>query len=321
VPTAESYEDYLQGLFFLNKRTYDDENKSVMFFEQSVQKDPGFAPAYAALSYAYLALSIFSPERFFPLAASAAKRALELDDDLAEAHAALGAEKADFEFDWQGADRELKRAIELNPNSAVAHFFFAGSYLSPLGNSEQAVTEMKKALELDPLSPIFNSYLGLDYFYARQYEKALIQYKKTIELYPDFHITHYWLAWLYSQRGQYPDAITEITKARLLEGGERAKWAAANKIVLTNAYAANGPRGFWHQIQKANETTGRNFGEFDIPQVYARLGEKDLALEWLGRNYEARTPFTTYMNIDPAYDSIRSDPRFESLAKRIGLAH
>ena len=226
-PNTESYENYLQGLFFLNKRTYDDENKSVEFFEQSTEKDPGFAPAYAGLANAYLALSIFSPERFFPKAASAATRALELDDDLAEAHAALGAEKADFEFDWQGADRELRRAIELNPNSALAHFFLSSYYLNPLGNSEQAIAEMKKALELDPLSPIFNAYLGLDYFYARQYDQALFQYNKTVAVYPDFHITHYWLAWLYSQRGQYPDAITEITKARLLEGGERAKWAAA----------------------------------------------------------------------------------------------
>jgi TolB-like protein/Flp pilus assembly protein TadD len=320
VPNTESYEAHLQGLYFLNKRTYDDENKSVEFFEQSTQKDPGFAPAYAELANAYLALSIFSPEHFFPLAASAATRALELDDDLAEAHAALGAEKADFEFDWQGADKEIRRAIELNPNSALAHSFFSNYYLSPRGKSEQAIAEMKKALELDPLSPIFNSYLGLDYFYARQYDQALIQYKKTVALYPDFHITHYWLAWLYSQREQYPDAITEITKARLLEGGKRAKWAAADKIALTNAYAAKGPTGFWQQIQKANEKTGRNFGEFDIPQVYARLGEKDLVLEWLGRNYAVRTPFTTYMNVDPAYDSIRSDPRFENLARRIGLA-
>jgi len=320
VPNTESYEAYLQGLYFLNKRTYDDENKSVVFFEQSNQKDPGFAPAYAELANAYLALSIFSPEHFFPLAASAAMRALELDDDLAEAHAALGAEKADFEFDWQGADKEIRRAIELNPNSALAHSFFSNYYLSPRGKSEQAIAEMKKALELDPLSPIFNSYLGLDYFYARQYDQALIQYKKTVALYPDFHITHYWLAWLYSQREQYPDAITEITKARLLEGGERAKRSAAGKIALTNAYAAKGPTGFWQQIQKANEKTGRNFGEFDIPQVYARLGEKDLVLEWLGRNYAVRTPFTTYMNVDPAYDSIRSDPRFENLARRIGLA-
>jgi hypothetical protein len=90
---------------------------------------------------------------------------------------------------------------------------------------------------------------------------------------------------------------------------------------LTDAYAANGPKGFWQQIQNANEKTGRNFGEFDIPQVYARLGEKDLALEWLGRNYESRTNFTTYMNVDPAYDSMRSNPRFENLARRIGLAN
>ena len=93
----------------------------------------------------------------------------------------------------------------------------------------------------------------------------------------------------------------------------------ADRIALTNAYAAKGPTGFWQQIRKANEKTGRNFGEFDIPQVYARLGNKDLVLEWLGRNCEARTPFTTYMNVDPAYDSIRSDPRFENLARRIGL--
>jgi TolB-like protein/DNA-binding winged helix-turn-helix (wHTH) protein/tetratricopeptide (TPR) repeat protein len=319
VPNTEAYESYLQGLFFLNKRTYEDENKSVEYFERSSEKDPGFAPAYAGLANAYLALSIFSPEHFFPLAAAAATRALELDDNLAEAHAVLGAEKADFEFDWQGADRELSHAISLNPNSALSHFIRSSYYLNPRGKSEESVAEMKKALELDPLSPIYNAYLGLNYFYARQYDKALSQYTKTVVLFPEFHITHYWLAWLYSQRGQYLEAITEITKARLLEGGPRAKMAAADKLALTNAYAAKGPMGFWRQIQKANEKTGRNFGEFDIPQVNARLGEKDLAIEWLGKNCEARTPFTTYMNIDPAYDSLRSDPRFASLARRIGL--
>jgi len=318
---AESYEDYLQALSFLNKRTYDDENKSVELFEKSAQEDPGFAPAYAGLANAYLALSVFSPEHFLPKASSAATRALELDNELADAHAALGAEKADFEFDWQEADKEFERAIALNPNSALAHFFFSSSYLNPMGDSEQALAEMKKALEVDPRSPIYTAYVGLDYFYARQYDKALEQYKKAVELYPDFHITHYWLAWLYSQRGQYPEAIAEITTARLLEGGDRAKWASANKVALTNAFAAKGPTGFWEEIQKANEKTGRNIGEFDIPQVYARLGKRDLALEWLGRNYEARTPFTTYMRVDPAYDSIRSDPRFESLVKQIGLAH
>jgi TolB-like protein/DNA-binding winged helix-turn-helix (wHTH) protein/Tfp pilus assembly protein PilF len=318
---AEAYEDYLQALFFLNKRTHDDENKSVELFEKSTQKDPGFAPAYAGLANAYLSLSIFSPGYFFPKASAAATRALELDNELADAHAALGAEKADFEFDWQEADKEFERAIALNPNSASAHFLFSAYYLTPMGDSERALAEMKKALELDPRSPLYTGYVGLEYFYARQYDKALEQYQKSAELYPDFYITHYWLAWLYSQRGQYPDAIAEITSARLLEGGDRAKWAAANKVALTNAFAAKGPAGFWEEIQKANEKTRRNTAEFDIPQVYARLGRKDLALEWLGRNYEARAPFTTYMKIDPAYDAIRSDPRFESLVKRIGLAY
>ncbi len=318
---AESYEDYLQALFFLNKRTYDDESKSVELFEKAAQEDPGFAPAYAGMANAYLALSVFSPEYFLPKASSAATRALELDNELADAHAALGAEKADFEFDWQEADKEFERAIALNPNSASAHYLFSAYYLNPMGDSERAVAEMKKALELDPRSPLYTGYVGLDYFYARQYDKALEQYKKAVELYPDFYITHYWLAWLYSQRGQYPDAIAEITTARLLEGGDRSKWAAANKVALTNAFAAKGPTGFWEEIQKANEKNGRNIAEFDIPQVYARLGKRDLALEWLGRNYEARTPFTTYMRVDPAYDSIRSDQRFESLVKRIGLVH
>ena len=232
MPNTESYEAYLQGLYFLNKRTYDDENKSVEFFEQSTQKDPGFAPAYAQLANAYLALSIFSPEHFFPLAAAAAKRALELDDDLAEAHAALGAEKADFEFDWQASDRELRRAIELNPNSALTHSFLANYYFTPLGKSEQSIAEIKKALELDPLSPVFNSYLGLDYFYARQYDEALIQYKKTVALYPDFLITHYWLAWLYSQRGQFPDAITEITKAKdCWKAGNARSWRQQARLL------------------------------------------------------------------------------------------
>ncbi len=146
-----------------------------------------------------------SPQDFYPKAKAAASRALELDDDLAEAHAALGAEKADFEYDWQGAEQEFKRAIELNPNYAEAHFRYAWTYLTPLGRSEQAIAEMKKALELDPFSRIYNTVFGLTYFYARKYDQAEEQFKKAIELNPDFFVTHYHLAWLYSHVGQYPE--------------------------------------------------------------------------------------------------------------------
>ena len=135
----------------MRQRTFAEIDRSTEYFEQSIAKDPGFALAYAGLADSYLANAIRSPQDFDPKAKAAATRALELDEDLAEAHAALGAEKADFEYDWPGAEREFKRAIELDPNYAEAHFRYAWSYLTPLGKSDEAIAEMKKALQLDQM--------------------------------------------------------------------------------------------------------------------------------------------------------------------------
>jgi tetratricopeptide (TPR) repeat protein len=195
-PNPEAYELYLKGRFYLNQRTYAEIDKSTEYFQRSVEKDPGFALGYAGLADSYLANAIRSPQEFCPKAKAAASRALELDDELAEAHAALGAEKADFEYDWPGAEQEFKRALELNPNYAEAHFRYAWSYLTPLGQSEHAIAEMKKALELDPFSLIYNTIYGLTYFYARKYEQAEEQFNKGIALNPDFFVTHYHLAWI-----------------------------------------------------------------------------------------------------------------------------
>jgi tetratricopeptide (TPR) repeat protein len=246
-------------------------------------------------------------------------RALELDDDLAEAHAALGAEKADFEYDWQGAEQEFKRAIELNPNYAEARFRYAWTYLTPLGKSEQSIAEMKKALELDPFSRIYNTIFGLTYFYARKYDEAAEQFKKAIELNPDFFVTYYHFAWLYSHLGQYQNAIAELTKGRLLAGDDRVKIAASEDAALRKAFAAGGARGFWRQIQMENEKFGRSVGEFDTAQVCARLGEKEKALAELERNYEERRALGTLLNVDPAFDSLRSDRRFGDLVRRMRL--
>ena len=243
-----------------------------------------------------------------------------MDDELAEAHAALGAEKADFEYDWPGAEREFKRALELNPNYAEAHFRHALTYLMPLGKSEQANAEMKRALELDPFSPIYNTVFGLTYFYARRYDQAQEQFQKAIKLNPDFFVTHYHLAWLYSQIGQYEKAIGELTKGRLLSGDDRTvKAAAADDVALRKALAAEGPRGFWQQLLRSNEKLVGNIGEFDIPQIYARLGDKQNALKGLARNYEERRALGTLLNVDPAFDLLRSDPRFGELVRRMGL--
>jgi TolB-like protein/DNA-binding winged helix-turn-helix (wHTH) protein/uncharacterized protein HemY len=314
----EAYELYLKGRFYLNKRTFAEIDKSTEYFQRSIEKDPGFALAYAGLADSYLANAITSPQNFDPKAKAAASRALELDDDLGEAHAALGAEKADFEYDWQGAEQEFKRAIELNPNDAEAHFRYSWAYLTPLGKSEEAIAEMKKALELDPFSRMDNTVFGCTYFYARRYEQAQEQFDTAINLDPDFFVPHYQLAWLYSQLGQYQNAITQLTRGRLLSGDDRVKIAASEEVILRKAFAAGGARGFWQQIQ-AQDKIDPEVGEFAVAQVYARLGDKEKALEQLDRNYEEREALGTLLNVDPAFDSLRSDPRFGDLARRMGL--
>jgi tetratricopeptide (TPR) repeat protein len=228
-PNPEAYERYLKGRFYLNQRSFAEIDKSTEHFQGSIEKDPGFALAYAGLADSYIANAIRSSQNFYPKAKAAASRALELDDDLAEAHAALGAEKADFEYDWQGAEQEFKRAIELNPNYAEAHFRYAWTYLTPQGESEQAIAEMKKALELDPFSRIYNTVFGLTYFYARRYDEAQAQFAKAIELNPDFFVTYYHFAWLYSQVGQYENAISELTKGRLLSGDDQTVKGAVSE--------------------------------------------------------------------------------------------
>jgi TolB-like protein/DNA-binding winged helix-turn-helix (wHTH) protein/Tfp pilus assembly protein PilF len=319
-PNPEAYELYLKGRFYLNQRTFAEIDKSTEYFQRSIDKDPGFALAYAGLADSYLANAIRSPQNFYPKAKAADSRALELDDDLAEAHAAVGAEKADFEYDWQGAEQEFKRALELNPNYAEAHFRYAWTYLTPLGKSEQAIAEMKKALELDPFSRIYNTVFGLTYFYARKYDQAEEQFKKAIELNPDFFVTYYHFAWLYSQVGQYQNAISELTKGRVLSGNDRTvKSATSQDAALRKAFAAQGATGFWQQLLTSNEQSGRDIGEFDNPQLYARLGDKQKALESLARNYEERRALGTLLNVDPAFDSLRSDQRFGDLVRRVGL--
>jgi tetratricopeptide (TPR) repeat protein len=181
-----------------------------------------------------------------------------------------------------------------------------------MGKSDQAIAEMKKALELDPFSRAYNTVFGLTYFYARKYDLAEEQFRKAIELNPDFFVTYYHVAWLHSQLGQYRNAISELTKGRLLSNDDQA---ASEDAALRKALADRGATGFWQELLKSQ----REIGEFDRPQLYARLGDKQKALELLNRNYEERGTLATLLNVDPAFDSLRSDQRFVDLVRRMGL--
>ena len=319
-PDPEAYELYLKGRFFLSKRTWPEIDESTGYFQQAIQKDPGFALAYAGLADSYLANAVGAQAEFDPKAKAAASRALELDDNLAEAHTVLGVVKADFEYDWPGAEQEFQRAIAINPNYADAHYRYAWSYLTPLGRSQQSIDEMKKALELDPFSRTDNTILGCTYFYARRYDEASAQFENAIQLNPDFFVTYYHFAWLYAHTGQYPNAITELTKGRLLAGDRRAKTAVSSELALRKAVAAHGAKGFWQQIQmQSQRETAPERGEFGPAQVYARLGDNEKALKALERDYQQRESLATLVNVDPAFDSLRSDPRFKNLTWRMGL--
>jgi len=317
VPTPEAYELYLQGLYYLGNRSEAELRKSVDYFERSTTMDGGFALAYVGLASAHLALGFLAPKESYPKAAAAASRALDLDDGLAEAHAVLGAEKAAFEYDWHEAESQLTRAIALNPNSAYAHFLFSDYYLTPVGRSDQAILEMRKGLALDPLSPIFNTILGQTLYFARQYQASLEQYRKALQLSPDFFVAHAQLVWLYAELDDYPNAIAEMTKTRLLTGSSAQK-VAADESALRKAFAAQGSQGFWQQVRVVQQDGWFPGGFFDA-EIAARLGETDLGLELLRRDYQQRLDYISWIKIDPLLDSLRSDPRFVTLLRSLGL--
>ena len=217
-PTAnrEVYELYLKGRFFWNKRTAADLRKAIEYFNQALDKDPSYAPAYAGLTDAYLILSRYgaaSPADSFPQAIAAAKKAIELDDTLAEAHTSLACSLAYYNFDFEQSVKEFERAIQLDPNYATAHHWLSNGVLSALGQFERAIAEGKRAVELDPLSLVINTDLGQDFFYARRYDEAIAQLHKTIEMDPRFYFAHWVLGTTLQLKGQLNEAVAEYGKA------------------------------------------------------------------------------------------------------------
>jgi eukaryotic-like serine/threonine-protein kinase len=312
-----AYQLYLQGRYQWNKRTLEGLQGSIDYFQQAVQKDPRYALAYAGQADSYAQLSDFNvlPTReVLPKVKSAAAKSLELDEAGAEAHTSLAWAKF-HEWDWAGAEKEFKRAIELNPSYPTAHSWY-GEYLMVLGRFDEAHTEMNRASELNPLSPALNLALGYRFYYAHEYPQAIDQIQKTLAMEATFVPAHVYLGRAYEQKGTYPVAIAEMRKALDLSEGDTNELAA-----LGHAYAVSHQDAEAKKIlDQLKERSQQTYVQPSlIALIHVGLGDKNQAFDWLQKAYEDRSAGLLYLKVDPAFDSVRSDPRFVDLLHRVGL--
>jgi TolB-like protein/Flp pilus assembly protein TadD len=314
---TEAHQLYLKGRFFWNKRTGNDLKKSINYFQQAIATDPNYALAYAGLADAYVFLPGYtagSPLDCYPKAMAAAKKALELDDALAEAHTTLALAIWYYDFDFSQANSEFKRAIELNPNYATGHQQYGNNTLSALGRFEDAITEGKRAVELDPLSLVINADLGMNYYYARRYDEAITQLRKTLEMDPGYYYAHVNLGQVLAAKRAFDEAISEYQKARALNDDPFVLG------LLGHAYASSGNKTEALKIldQLKEVSRQRYVSTYSFAIVYLALGDKQEALRSLEQCYQDRAGADVgWIRVDSLVDPLRDDPRFEAIAEKI----
>ncbi|MEE8112753.1 MAG: hypothetical protein V3T23_00220, partial [Nitrososphaerales archaeon] len=314
----EAYNLYLKGRFYWNKWTEEGGRKAIEFFQRAVEKDPAYASAYAGLADSYAVLGSYSfvpPKEAYPRAEAAASKALELDENLAEAHTSMGLVRFFYDWDWSTAEREFKRAIELNRGYATAHHAYA-VYLTAMERFDEAITEMKRAQELDPLSLPISAFVGWVYFHARQYDLAREHCWRTLELDPNFPAPRFMLGETYLAQSMTEEAIAEIRKGIALSGDSQEAMP-----VLGYAFAVSGRRDEALKIvEQLKERSRQGYVPMDdIALVYIGLGMRDQAFEWMQKAYEERSGSMVFLKVDPVWDSLRSDPRFTAFLKKMNL--
>ena len=313
----DAYLAYSKGRFFWNRRTEVDLKRAIGYFQQAIEKDPGYALAYDGLADCWLPLGWYAymaPAETFPHAKAAVMKALALDDSLAAAHTSLAFVTLYYDRDWSGAEREFRRAIDLNPNYANGHHWY-GEFLSLVGRHAEAIAEAERARELDPLSTIINTWVGSRYFFARQYDRAIEQYRNAIEMDPAFVPVHLVLGHALEQKHMYQEAILELEKAVSLSGGSPVYIAS-----LAHVYGLAGRRDqarkLFQDLRKLLKE--RYVSPYDLAIASLGVGERDRALALLAQAVEERSPRAAFLGVDPRFDGLRSDARFKILMSRIG---
>ena len=312
----EAYDAYLRGRKELGKQRQEALRKGLEYFQLAIALDRLYAPAYAGLADSYSLLANYSalpPLEAFPKAKSAAMKALELDHNLAEGHIALAYVKHHFDWDWAGAEEEYKAALQLDPNNAITHLRYA-ELLSNSARHDEAIREIRLAHELDPLSLVIQSNIGRLLYYAHRYDEAIPELKQVLAADPHRVFARVHLAECYEQKGMYPESFAEMKTVR-------AEFHGQEGIGDAHLFASMGKIQDARRILKYEEQPppdGAQNWQF-IAGVYARLGEKDRAFQWLDQGYQNRDFFMTFVKTDPAMDPLRSDPRFAALVKKIGF--
>jgi TolB-like protein/tRNA A-37 threonylcarbamoyl transferase component Bud32/Flp pilus assembly protein TadD len=316
----EAYKLYLMGRSAWSKRTPEDLKKSISLFEQSIDLDPTYALAYAGLSDSYsslgVGLQVMPPREVMPKAKAAALKALEFDPTLAEAHTSLALVKMLYDWDLAGARDEFEQALELNPNSATTHNWYAFCLIA-MDQLDASNQESRKAEEFDPLSQFFSVNIARTFYYARQYDRTIEHCRKAIEFNPKFYVAHYLLGFAYAKKGMSQEAIAEFQIVKTLGGNNPFLISA-----LGYGYALAGKRdeamGLLDQLKR--EAKHKYISPTNMALIYEGLGEREQTLDWLEHAHAERVGLLIYLKVEPAYEDLKGDPRFERLLQKIGPA-
>lgn len=314
---TEAYQLYLKGNYEWNKHTQVDTQKAIEYYNQALEIDPNYASAYAGLSqsYGFLGNVYMPPNENFPKAKAYAAKALALDETLAHAHGAMGAVRLFYDWDWAEQEKEFKRAQELEPGNGDAHQLYA-AYLETAGRFDEALLEAKKAEDIDPLSAMFASEVAITQYFARQYDDAITQFEKTLNLEPHYADAYQYLGQAYEQKKMYAQAI-----ATYQNGISQTERSPALISSLGHAYALSGDRnGAARSVAELRELSKQRYvSPYWTAVVYAGLGNKDEAFAWLEKAFQDRASLLIWLKVEPQFDPLRTDPRFDDLLARIGL--
>jgi len=314
---SAAYELYLKGRYFSNKRTAQGLRQANQYFQQAVARDPQYAPAYAGLAESYALMGGYtgSPQiEFIPKARAAAKRALELDERLPEAHTALAVIAQNYDWDWVTAEKEYRRAIQLNPNYATGHHWYA-ECLALQGRFGEAFPEIESARQLDPLSLIIATDYGAILYFSRQYDRAIEQFHSVLDMEPNFPRAHM-LVWAYTQKASFADALADAEAWRQADNSPLWSWVMIAYVSGRSGDQARANLALEHLEQLE---TQRTLDPLSFAIAYIGTGDNNKALGWLEKAYAERSSSLTALKVDPIYDPLRGDPRFQELVRGVGL--